>query len=227
MDKRKFKDLMVDLLDHFKRPHSRLALAGYYERLKDELTESDLESAVARAMTQSYMPTAEQLISFAGGTNAARAWDIAIAAVGKVGIYRSPAFADRVIATTLRHIGGWQKFCLTTADRLPFVRREFERVYSDSSVVGPPDDGLEFLMGIAESNERGLSGPQSDDLFSSRRFIGPDGSCSRVAPDENGGYIVLPDKPKSSVRLARGRVGDATFRGTVSPPASRRLDPGQ
>jgi hypothetical protein len=50
-------------------------------------------------------------------------------AVQKGGYYASIEFADPIITYAINELGGWQWFCCTQKDELPFIQKRFMDLY--------------------------------------------------------------------------------------------------
>lgn len=138
--------LVTTLGDTYRQALGDGAFEGYRIALED-LTEAQLALALRRGLTESrFMPTPAELrgLAGAGGPDlvplaAAAAWEIVDGAANRMGHVRSPDFGPRINAV-VRNMGGWVWFCDQPLKALPFVRKEFERVFG--LLANTPEDAL-------------------------------------------------------------------------------------
>lgn len=123
------------LSESFRQPLTEAAIEGYAIGLED-LTHEQLAVATKRAIRESkFMPTPAELRAFAGmggpralEAAAIEAWEAVRRAMDEHDYTDSVDFGPLVNAV-VRNLGGWQWLCDQKVTGLPFVRKDFERVY--------------------------------------------------------------------------------------------------
>lgn len=125
------------LAETFRQTLGAGALEGYWIALRD-LTAEELAHATGRAVREGrFMPTPAELLELAGwgGTRAsaiaaAQAWEAVRTAMDRHDYTTSVDFGPLVNAV-VRNLGGWVALCDKSVPDLVWVRKDFERLYSD------------------------------------------------------------------------------------------------
>ena len=134
LDKIRFAKLMLGLGEIYDKQITEFVADMYYEILKDFGYEA-LESAVKKVISShkyNTLPKPADILEFLEGTRddkALVAWLQVMEAVQKGGYYASIEFADKIIAPCVLELGGWQYFCSTQKDELPFIQKRFMDMY--------------------------------------------------------------------------------------------------
>lgn len=66
-----------------------------------------------------------------GETQALRAWNKVLRAVRKAGSYGAVVFDDPIIHVAIIELGGWVELCRCDTKALPFIGKQFEKIYSN------------------------------------------------------------------------------------------------
>lgn len=134
LDKTKFVNLMTGLCDLYKQTLSEFILDIYYKIFQDYDYEQ-FESAVSKCLkgrVYANLPKPAEIIEYLEGTRddkALVAWYQGLEAVRKGGYYASVEFFDPIIAHCFNDLGGWQWFCCTQVEELPFLQKRFMDLY--------------------------------------------------------------------------------------------------
>lgn len=151
-EKLRFAALIEQLGVVYQTEITDLLLRAYYEALKD-VPIDDLERAVAAHIAlQRWFPKPSELLSIDPQADAVRAWDSAIAAIHHHGMYRHVDFEDKCVNATIRHLGGWPKFCSQEPDQETWTRKEFIKTYLLMRSSGLSAKQMDVLPGISEAN---------------------------------------------------------------------------
>jgi hypothetical protein len=127
---------VTTLSEAFRQPLTDVAARGYMIGL-DDLTHEQVAMAMKRAIRESkFMPSPAELRAFAGAggarateTVAVEAWEAVRSAMDRHDYTVSVDFGSLVNAV-VRNLGGWAWLCDQRLSALPFVRKDFERVYA-------------------------------------------------------------------------------------------------
>lgn len=64
--------------------------------------------------------------------DADKAWSEIIRAINEGGgIYSSPDFGSNIIHNAIERVGGWSAICMCDLSQLPWIKKEFCRIYTD------------------------------------------------------------------------------------------------
>lgn len=126
---------VTTLSETHRQPLSDAAAQAYLIGL-DDLTHEQLSVAMKRAIRESkFMPSPAELRAFAGVGGpqaieqaAAEAWEAVRSAMDRHDYTVSVDFGPLVNAV-IRNLGGWGWLCDQKLTALPFVRKDFERVF--------------------------------------------------------------------------------------------------
>lgn len=134
LNKERFIELMSGLSQLYDKELSQFALDIYYDIFKD-YEYPQIEKAVKQVISNNKynsIPKPAEILEFLEGTRddkALVAWLQVMEAVQKGGYYASIEFADLIIAHVVNELGGWQWFCCTQRDDLPFIQKRFMDLY--------------------------------------------------------------------------------------------------
>lgn len=162
LDKIIFSHLLVGLGEVFDRQITEVITDIYYEALKDFSTEQ-VKSAVYKCIKNhkyATLPKPADILEFLEGTRedkALVAWLQLKEAVQKGGYYASIEFYDPIITHVVNEIGGWQAFCSSKIEDLPFIQKRFTDYYRILLNRGV-DKNIRLIGFIeARNNEKGLA----------------------------------------------------------------------
>jgi len=124
----------------------------------DGYSRDDLAKAFNRhARRSKFMPKPSDIIAIIEGRDdestqgvlaaAEHAFYVAIRAIGSVGRYNTPDFADSATSMAIELMGGWSSFCDMTDREEPFERKRFCELYARALKNG---DGPGLLSGSAD-----------------------------------------------------------------------------
>lgn len=129
-----FATIMETLAENFRVVLTTPATRGYWMVMED-LTEAEMAKAAKAALgTCKFMPSAAELLAFAGHAprdltaEATMAWDAVRNAMDKLDVYGNVDFGP-LINAVVRNLGGWLYLCESTLPELEWRRKDFERVY--------------------------------------------------------------------------------------------------
>ena len=134
LDRIRFAKLMLGLGEIYDKQITEFVADVYYEILEGYEYEI-LEDAVKKVISShkfNSLPKPADILEFLEGTRddkALVAWLQVMEAVQKGGYYTSIEFADSIIAPCVLELGGWQWFCTTQKDELPFIQKRFMDLY--------------------------------------------------------------------------------------------------
>lgn len=162
LDKTKFVELMAGLSQLYDKELSQFALDIYYDILKN-YDYIQIEKAVKQVVANNKynsIPKPAEILEYLEGTRddkALVAWLQVMEAVTKGGYYASIEFADNIIPHCINEIGGWQFFCCSQKDELPFIQKRFMDLYRLFLKRGVKDNPR--LIGFLEgrNKERGFT----------------------------------------------------------------------
>ena len=189
-DRKRFTELIVQLLEAFGREASQATFEAYWMGLSD-LSLAAVQSGVTRAVREcEFMPPPARLRSLTGVVTqkdrGELAWETCFRAIGSVGGWDSPDFEDAAINATIRSLGGWISLTGQESERLTsFTRASFLKAYS--AWVGRDGEATRHLPGMLEM--------QKDGRFKVRQI-----PCDYL-PREERRFLPAPDDRK---RLEEG-----------------------
>lgn len=134
MTKEEFSKLFLALCEVFNKAPSKI-LADIYYKLFKQYSYQEFEHAVAECIKSNkynVLPKPAELLEYLQGSKEDQtllAWTQAKEGVQKVGYTNTPDFKDPIISHCIAELGGWQKFCQLPVDELPFVEKEFFKLY--------------------------------------------------------------------------------------------------
>lgn len=134
LDKIGFAKLMLILGEIYDKQITEFVADIYYDILKD-YDYLVVESAIKKVISShkyNTLPKPADILEYLEGTRddkALVAWLQVMEAVQKGGYYASIEFADPIIAHSINELGGWQWFCCTQKDELPFIQKRFMDLY--------------------------------------------------------------------------------------------------
>lgn len=148
--------IIETLGEYFRSPLTVPATRAYAMGL-EELTDEQLQLAARRAIKEcKFMPTAAELLAFAGrkprnvASEAAEAWGDVRKAIDQHDHSHAVDFGSLVNAV-VRNVGGWQRLCgLGLTDLDVWARKEFERVYAMLAEKDPATLQGEFHAGSVD-----------------------------------------------------------------------------
>lgn len=159
MTKQTFCKKLFILAEMFDVPMSGEKAEIYWERLKD-YDDQQLEETFGRILdTCKFFPKIaeiKELIEGSPADKSLQAWQLALNAISKVGIYNSPQFEDKRITAAILDLDGWEKFCNTLTKDLPWKEKEFRERYNYHLKRPIPADTPDKLVGLIEANNRPL-----------------------------------------------------------------------
>lgn len=136
---------MATLGSAFNRAVEKTLLDGYWIAL-ESLTESEMGSAFARALTESkFMPVPSELLGFAGKyrnltAESATAWAAVRAAIRTHDYTVASIDFGPLVNTVLRCMGPWEWLCEQSDDDMVWRQKDFERFYV--AFAGGPEAAL-------------------------------------------------------------------------------------
>ena len=124
------------LSEYFRQPLTDAAAQAYIIGLED-LTPEEIETSTKRAIREcKFMPSAAELLAFAGKGGpkeieaaGVHAWEAVRQAMDDYDYTTSVDFGP-LINAVCHNLGGWQFLCDATTRALVFIRKDFERVYA-------------------------------------------------------------------------------------------------
>jgi len=134
LNKEKFVSALTGLCDLYAKVPSEFIFSSYYEIFKN-YTNDEFDRAITKCLKErvySTLPKPAEILEFLEGTRddkALVAWLQVMEAVKKGGYYTSIEFADPIIAHCVNELGGWQFFCSSQKDELPFIQKRFMDLY--------------------------------------------------------------------------------------------------
>lgn len=117
-----------------------------------------LKKAVVNVIKRSpYMPTVAALVEesktiwkYASGEqipNAEMAWSEVYKAIGAVGPYRTPEFADKITTKTVECMG-WQSLCMAQDSEISVLRGQFMRMYT--SILASRETAVRMKISLSD-----------------------------------------------------------------------------
>lgn len=134
LNKERFVNTMTGLCDLYGKAMSEFILDTYYSIFQN-YENKEFEVAIEKCLKNrvySNLPKPAEILEFLEGTRddkALVAWLQVMEAVEKGGYYASIEFADSIIAHCINELGGWQFFCSSQKDELPFIQKRFMDLY--------------------------------------------------------------------------------------------------
>lgn len=153
-DEAEFERLINVLAVQFNVEASPTLVSVYWMGL-DDITIEDLRRAVRTLLKSSrFMPKVVDIREATGQlTPDARATLAATElrdAIGRHGSYRSVRFTDPYITAAVRRLGGWTEVATAETEKLPFLLKDFERIYRALLASGLSDGDADALPGRHE-----------------------------------------------------------------------------
>lgn len=129
-----FCEIMTGIAGMLQVTLTEFMLETYFEIFQDYQDEQFKKAVLDVLKTSKYhtFPKPAEILEFLEGTRddkALMAWLKVMEAVQKGGYYASIEFADPIIAHAVNELGGWQWFCCTQKDELPFIQKRFMDLY--------------------------------------------------------------------------------------------------
>jgi hypothetical protein len=134
-DKPKFANLMTSLCELHNRKLSPELIAIYWHALKRfdfVIIQKCMSSLICDTNIGQFMPKPADVIALIEGktgTRAIKAWNKVLWAIRHIGAWDSVQFDDHKIHAVIIDMGGWTQLCRRNTNDLPFLAREFERLY--------------------------------------------------------------------------------------------------
>jgi hypothetical protein len=97
-----------------------------FERVRSAVEE------VLKTHKYSSLPTPAELLKFVEETKeekAMKAWCLLLDAAKNHGYYSSVEFEDKTIHAVIEQMGGWMWFCSQDVGQLPFIEKQFYKLY--------------------------------------------------------------------------------------------------
>jgi hypothetical protein len=174
-----FQRVLAGALSLWRQDVSEFALTVWWEACKPYSMEQVSKALTAHAMDPErgrFPPMPADLVKALHGTQTDRslmAWGQVLSAIGSVGMYGSPDFADKATVAAIIDIGGWPAVCQTGLDELPHLQRRFcasHRAYMArpeavevTRLVGMHEQ-TNSLRGLLTGNERVQIGARREAL---------------------------------------------------------------
>lgn len=135
-DKNKFANLMTTLGVLHNRKLSPELITIYWHALKC-YEFSEIQTCISRLIRDpdigQFMPKPADVVAYIEGkrsTRSLKAWSKVLWAMQHIGAWDSVEFDDPKIHAVILEMGGWIHLCRCTSKELPFIAREFERLYA-------------------------------------------------------------------------------------------------
>lgn len=132
-DRGKFIEILGTASEVYGAQLSQILLDVYWNILKP-YSDEDVAVAFTTAMkTLKWMPKPAEILSILEGPSESKsyeAWNCLIAAMGRVGAYRSVEFEDKTIHAVVEAWGGWLEVCRMTTEELRYKGKEFKELYN-------------------------------------------------------------------------------------------------
>lgn len=141
-DKNKFANLMTTLGVLHNRKLSPELITIYWHALKCyEFSEIQacMSSLIRDPDIGQFMPKPADVVAYIegkSGTKSLRAWTKVLWAMRYIGAWDSVEFDDPKIHAVILEMGGWINLCKCTSKELPFIAKEFERLYAMELIHG-------------------------------------------------------------------------------------------
>lgn len=129
-----------------------LLLRAYWLALEDVPIDDLERSAAAHIALQKWFPKPCELRAVDAECDAVRAWDAAVLAIHRHGMYRHVDFQDTVINAVVRHLGGWPDFCAYDPAEEQWRRKEFIATYRSLARGGLSQEQSAPLAGLSEAS---------------------------------------------------------------------------
>jgi len=157
MKKSELAIILLPVGELYDKKISESLLGIYYEIFKN-YSIADFKNAIERLM-KSYkfnsIPKPADILEYLEGSvddKARKAWILAQKGVEDIGHIGSVKFNDPIISNVIVALGGWQNFCLTLTEDLPFLEKRFIDYYKMFEKRGDCEP-LE-LIGFLDSSNR-------------------------------------------------------------------------
>ena len=134
-DKPKFANLMTSLCELHNKKLSPELIAIYWHALKQyefSIIQKCMSHLICDTNIGQFMPKPADVIALINGkttTRAMKAWNKVLWAIRFIGAWDSVQFDDEKIHAVIMDMGGWTQLCRRNSNDLPFLAREFERLY--------------------------------------------------------------------------------------------------
>lgn len=152
-----FTDALITNADIYGKTLSPKAISIYFGSLMGYEINVVLE-AFSRHMQNpdsgQFMPKPADIVRMAQGStqdNAYAAWSIVEQALRSIGSYTTVVFDDPLIHKTITELGGWIKLCHAQEKDLPFIARDFEKIYRGYKSRNEVPDYPRTLLGVHEA----------------------------------------------------------------------------
>ena len=103
----------------------------YFDNLRDLKNEDFAKAVKLIIQNNKFFPKIaeiRQVIKNSDG-DVLEAWTRFREEIGENGVYGKPHFKRQILHDCVRHLGGWQTVSYVERKDMPFLRRDFERVY--------------------------------------------------------------------------------------------------
>lgn len=129
-----FCEIMTGVAGMLQLTLTEFMLDTYFEIFQNYSIEQFKKAVLDVLKTSKYhtFPKPAEILEFLEGTRddkALMAWLQVMEAVQKGGYYASIEFVDPIIGHCVLELGGWQWFCCTQKDELPFIEKRFMDLY--------------------------------------------------------------------------------------------------
>ena len=129
-DRKEFVALLAGVMDSFQTKISEMAVAVFWDCLKDYPIEDIRVALRSHCVESSYPPRPADIVQRINPKRTPlEAWTEVEDSMSRYGAYRSVRFEDGVTAAVIKDIGGWPWICVQPLDE-PWTQKDFERRYS-------------------------------------------------------------------------------------------------
>lgn len=135
-DKKRFAELLNDVMSFYKQDISHFALNIWWEACNGFSYEQVSKALTRHAMDPEkgqFVPKVADIVRVLDGTptdKAHLAWGKAFNAISRVGPWQDVVFDDAAIHATIEDMGGWVKFCNMKEDEVSFSQSRFVKSYA-------------------------------------------------------------------------------------------------
>lgn len=153
-----FTALMTQALAFYRQDVTDFTLGVWWEACQPFDLEQVRKALTAHAMDPErgqFPPRPADLVRQLQGTHTDRAllaWGKVYAAIGSIGAYASPDFADPAVHQAIVDMGGWPALCRSQVDELPFLQKRFCDAFRTYAKRGAPDAPLRLAGEHEQAN---------------------------------------------------------------------------
>lgn len=129
-----FNIVMLGLCEIYNKQPSEFLIEMYYNIFHGYHINQFKKAVTGCIKSNKYnvLPKPAEILEFLEGSKediTLLAWIYAKEGVQKCGYFNTPDFRDPIISHCLEELGGWVKFCSTSLEELPFVKKKFMDYY--------------------------------------------------------------------------------------------------